>query len=85
MVKNDSSGQKIYAKGLSTTKGTSGSGELYVSHDFIEAFKGLCDTLTIAFEDVRFVRNNTDHSDAIVAALNNVNSKLSITSIIANS
>lgn len=85
VIDNSDSTQKIYAKGLATTKGTSGSGELYVSKDFIDAFKDLCSTLYTAFGDVRFVGSNKDHTSDIQTALNNVKSKLDVTSIMASS
>ena len=85
-VLNEEGGkQKIFAKGLSNTKGSSGSGELYVSRDFIDSFRSLCTTLKTAFEDVRFVGANKDHADDIADALEDVNAKLNVTSIIANS
>ncbi len=84
-VQNTDNGQKIYARGLAPEKGTADSGELYVSSNFIEAFKALCNTLATAFQDVRFQGNNKDHSADIVSALNNVVSKLNDTSLIATS
>lgn len=84
-VQNTSDGQEIYAKGLGTTKDTANSGKLYVSQDFINAFKNLCSTLYTAFGDVRFVGNNKDHTSDIQTALNNVKMTLDTTSIIASS
>jgi hypothetical protein len=78
--------QKIFAKGLSDgSDRTAGSGELYVSKDFIDAFKNLCTVLKVAFNDVRFVGSNKDYANDIANALQEVQDKLDITSIIANS
>lgn len=85
MVQNTDKGQKIFAKGLNTERGTDGSGELYVTSDFINAFTSLCNTLKAAFDDVRFEGNNGDHSTAIATALQDVIDELGVTSIIANS
>ena len=85
MVQNTSTGQKIYAKGLATTKGTSGSGELYVSQSFIDAFKALCDELNEFFPKVRMVGNNNTNADECVKKVTAVRNMLDATSIIANS
>lgn len=85
MVRNNSNGQQIFAKGLSTTKGTSGSGELYVSKDFIDAFKALCDELNAFFPSVRTVGNNSTNADKCIEKVTNVKNKIDATSIIANS
>ena len=84
-VINEETTQRIYAKGLATKPQKTGSGELYVSSSFIEAFKSLCDTLSKAFDDVRFQGSNKDHAGDIIDALNSVKNKLSETSLIANS
>lgn len=86
MVRNNSNGQQIFAKGLSTTKGTSGSGELYISSSFIEAFK---DFLTYFkndwVPDVRSIGSNKDKADNMIAKSDEVLTKISETSLLANS
>ena len=84
-VQNTSTGQQIYAKGLGTTKGTSGSGELYVSKNFVDAFKALCDELNKFFQKVRTVGNNSTNADECVKKVTAVKNMLDATSIIANS
>lgn len=85
-VQNTDNGQKIYAKGLSKTKGTSGSGELYVSSSFIEAFK---DFLTYFkndwVPDVRSIGSNVDKANSMISKANEVLTKISETSLLANS
>ena len=85
MVDNSGSSQKIYAKGLATTKGTSGSGELYVSQSFIDAFKALCDELNKFFPKVRMVGNNETNALECQEKVTAVRNMLDATSIIANS
>ena len=85
MVDNSGSSQKIYAKGLATTKGTSGSGELYVSQSFIDAFKALCDELNKFFPKVRMVGNNETNALECQKKVTAVRNMLDATSIIANS
>ena len=85
MVQNTSTGQKIYAKGLATAKGTAGSGELYVSQGFIDAFKALCDALNQFFPKVRTVGGNETNALECVKKVTAVKNMLDATSIIANS
>lgn len=84
-VKNAANGQKIFAKGLSTKKGTAGSGELYVSSDFIDAFKQLCDALNEFFPMARTIGNNSTNADKCIEKVKAVKEKLEATSLIANS
>lgn len=86
MIQNTSSGQKIYAKGLSTTKGTSGSGELYVSSSFIEAFKDFINYFKNEWvPDVRSIGSNVDKANNMITKANEVLNKISETSLLANS
>ena len=89
MIQNTSNGQQIYAKGLKKTKGTSGSGELYVSNTSNE---GLLKTLKDAFEKISSVLNiakyegsNAATQEAATTAITNVINELDKISIIANS
>ena len=84
-VVNSDNGQKIFAKGLSNKKGDSGSGELYVSEDFIEAFKDFLSYMKIWVADVRSVGSNHDKADTMIAKCNEVYNKITETSFIANS
>lgn len=85
-VQNTDTGQKIYAKGLSTAKGTAGSGELYVSQSFINAFK---DFLTYFknewVPDVRSVGSNAEKANNMINKANSVLNMINDTSLIANS
>ena len=89
MVKNTESGQKIFAKGLSATKGNNGSGELYVSNTtnvgllktLKDAFQKISDVLNIA----RYEGNNAATQEAATKAITNVINELDNISIIANS
>ncbi len=85
MIQNTSSGQKIYAKGLSTTKGTSGSGELYISSSFIDAFKSFLDYMKIWVEDVRSVGSNTEKAEKMKEWCDTVKTNLNDSSLISNS
>ena len=51
---------------LSQTRGDAGSGELYVSKDFIDAFKDLCTTLKEFFPKARTIGNNSTNADECV-------------------
>lgn len=85
MVRNNSNGQQIFAKGLSTTKGTSGSGELYVSSSFIEAFKSFLDYMKIWVEDVRSVGSNAEKAEKMKGWCDTVKTNLNDSSLISNS
>ncbi len=85
MVQNTDNGQKIYAKGLSTTKGTSGSGELYVSSSFIEAFKSFLDYMKVWVEDVRSVGSNAEKAEKMKGWCDTVKTNLNDSSLISNS
>lgn len=84
-VQNTASGQKIYAKGLSNTKGTTGDGSLYVSGNFINAFKEFLTEFYDWVEDVRTLGSNKENADAMQKKCTNVLSKLTDTSLIASS
>ncbi len=84
-VQNTDNGQKIYARGLATTKGTADSGELYVSSNFIEAFKEFLSYMKTWVEDVRSVGSNKDKADTMKGHCDTVISKLTDTSLIASS
>lgn len=89
MVDNSGSTQKIYAKGLSTTKGsTAGSGELYISN---YSNAGLIKTLYDGFaaisevlEHCKYEGSNSKAQDNAKNACDNIRSALSQISIIAN-
>lgn len=89
MIKNTSEGQQIYAKGLNKTKGTPGSGELYISNTSNEgllktlkdAFIKISDVLNIA----KYEGNDAEAQTAATTAINNAISELDKISIIANS
>jgi hypothetical protein len=90
MVKNtEKDSQKIFAKGLNSTKGTAGSGELYVSNTSNE---GLLKTLKDAFEKIsavlniaRYEGNNATTQQEATDAITEVIKQLDNISIIANS
>ena len=84
-VQNTSDGQKIFAKGLSQAKGTPGSGELYVTSDFIDAFKAFVTKAKELFAAARYVGSNGEYSDNANTACDNILNELDTTSIIANS
>ena len=86
MVQNTSEGQKIYAKGLSDGTGREvGSGELYSSNDFLNAFKSFVDTLKLELSTVRYEGKNETHQQAIAAACDTLSNSITETSIIASS
>lgn len=85
MVKNSNSGQEIYARGLSDKKGTDGTGKLYTSSDFINAFSDFLDKMYAYVEDVRTIGGNKDNADAMQSAISSVKAQLTETSLIANS
>ena len=85
---DDNSGerQKIIACGLQTEKSANMSeGELYVSGNFIEAFKSFLDELDSVFDDVRFVGNNKEYARNISAKISSLKSNLTDTALIASS
>ena len=84
-VQNTANGQKIYAKGLSNTKGTTGDGSLYVSGNFIEAFKELCEELKTFFPKVRTVGKNETNADECTKKVQKVLDGLTDTNLIASS
>ena len=89
MVDNSGSNQKIYAKGLSTAKGsTAGSGELYISNYSNE---GLIKTLYDGFaaisevlEKCKYEGSNANAQTNAKNACTNIRTALSQISIIAN-
>lgn len=85
-VLNGSGGtQKIFAKGLSGAKGDTGSGELYISSDFIQAFRELCDVLEDFFPLARTIGSNATNAEQCVKKVQAVRNALKTTSIIASS
>ena len=84
-MQNTDNGQKIYARGLATTKGTADSGELYVSSNFIEAFKEFLSHMKTWVADVRSVGSNKDKADTMIEHCDAVISNLTDTSLIASS
>ena len=85
-VQNTESGQKIYAKGLSDgADRTEGSGELYVSSDFIKAFKEFLTYMKTWVEDVRSIGSNEEKAETMKGYCDAVMAKLTETSLIANS
>lgn len=85
MVKNSASRQNIYAKGLSNKKGSDGSGELYVSSDFIAAFSNFLDTMSEYVQGVRTVGINVANAEDMIAKISSIKAQLTETSLIANS
>lgn len=85
MVDNSGSTQKIYAKGLSQTKGEAGSGELYVSDSFITAFKDFLEYMQTWVADVRSIGSNETKANTMIKHCETVMSQLTDTSLIANS
>ena len=85
MVKNSTSGQEIYARGLSDKKGTDGTGKLYTSSDFINAFSDFLDKMYAYVESVRTIGGNKANADAMQSAISSVKAQLTETSLIANS
>ena len=84
-VQNTANGQKIYAKGLSNTKGTTGDGSLYVSGNFINAFKEFLTEFNKWVEDVRMLGSNAEKAEAMQKKCTNVLNKLTDTSLVASS
>ena len=84
-VDNSGQDQKVIAQGLSTTRGSYGSGQLYVTGGFISAFKSFCDEIDSAFQDARFVGPNGDHADAISDKVRAIKSSITETNLIASS
>lgn len=89
IVKNTSTGQKIYAKGLSATKGTAGSGELYISNSsndgLVKTLKDSFNTLKKFFNTIRYEGSNSTAREAASTAIDNITSALDGISIVANS
>ena len=86
MVDNSGSTQKIFAKGLGASQGDPGSGELYVTSDFIDAFKAFVTKAKELFAKAKYVgTGDTDVRDDANTACNNILKELDTTSIIANS
>ncbi len=84
-VQNTDDGQKIYARGLAPEKGTADSGELYVSSNFIEAFKDLCNALKELFPLLRTVGNNETNADVCTQKVETLLNNLEDTNLIASS
>lgn len=83
---NSGKRQKIFAKGLSDgTDRTEGSGELYVSSDFINAFKEFLTYMKTWVDDVRSIGSNKEKAEKMQGYCDTVMAKLTETSLIANS
>ena len=89
MVQNTSNGQKICARGLSATKGTDGSGELYISNSnnegLIKTLKDSFSTLKTFFNTIKYDGSDKTAREAASAAIDNITSALDGISIVANS
>lgn len=92
MVQNTESGQKIYAKGLSDgADRMAGSGELYVTSSFVDAFVSFLDEFHAYVEHVRTIGSNAGNADAMQDKIEKIKNTLvdasgsRITDIIASS
>ena len=83
MVKNTSSGQEIYTKGLATSSSGLGEGALYKSDNVISAFRSLIDTLKTIVDSVRSVGNNAENAMTWKNALEAVYNTISDSGLIA--
>ena len=92
IVKNTSNGQKIFAKGLSNgADRKAGSGELYVTSSFVDAFVSFLDEFYSYVDHVRTIGSNAGNADAMQTKINGIKNTLvdasgnRITDIIASS
>ena len=79
------SGQKIYAKGLSNTKGTTGDGSLYKSDNLLTAFDKLITTLKTVVEGVRSYGDNESNAEGWKKEFDKVKALIDEAGIIATS
>ena len=82
IVDDSGTNQKIITQGLGTTKSQT-DGELYVSNNFINAFKSFCDIVDSAFQDARFEGSNRDYADEISAAVQAIKTSLDDSALVA--
>lgn len=92
IVKNTSNGQKIYAKGLSNgADREAGSGELYVTSGFVDAFVSFLDEFYAYVDHVRTIGSNDGNADTMQEKITGIKNTLvdasgnRITDIIASS
>lgn len=89
MVKNTSTGQKVYAKGLSTNKGvTAGNGELYISNvnndGMVKTLKAALDAISTALQNARYIGDNSSYQSDAKTAIDNAITALNKISIVAS-
>lgn len=91
-VQNTSNGQKIFAKGLSDgANRNAGSGELYVTSSFVDAFVSFLDEFHDYVDHVRTIGSNAGNADAMQNKIEGIKNTLvdasgnRITDIIASS
>ena len=89
MVKNTSTGQKVYAKGLSTNKGvTAGNGELYISNanndGMVKTLKAALNAISTALQNARYIGDNSSYQSDAKTAIDNAITALNKISIVAS-
>lgn len=92
MVQNTENGQKIFAKGLSDgANRNAGSGELYVTSSFVDAFVSFLDEFYLYVDHVRTIGSNAGNADTMQKKIEGIKNTLvdasgnRITDIIASS
>ena len=92
MVQNTENGQKIFAKGLSDgANRNAGSGELYVTSSFVDAFVSFLDEFHDYVDHIRTIGSNAGNADAMQSKIEGIKNSLvdasgnRITDIIASS
>lgn len=89
MVKNTSTGQKVYAKGLSTNKGvTAGNGELYISNanndGMVKTLKAALSAISTALQNARYIGDNSSYQSDAKTAIDSAITALNKISIVAS-
>ena len=89
MVKNTSTGQKVYAKGLSTNKGvTAGNGELYISNanndGMVKTLKAALNAISTALQNARYIGDNSSYQSDAKTAIDSAITALNKISIVAS-
>lgn len=89
MVKNTSTGQKVYAKGLSTSKGvTAGNGELYISNanndGMVKTLKAALSAISTALQNARYIGDNSSYQSDAKTAIDSAITALNKISIVAS-
>ena len=89
MVKNTSAGQKVYAKGLSTSKGvTAGNGELYISNanndGMVKTLKAALSAISTALQNARYIGDNSSYQSDAKTAIDSAITALNKISIVAS-